>query len=77
MRLKSDRFFSKDYGPDIYTQPGIDWVEETTMLDVLRRHFPGLTPALRGVKSAFHPWNKVGGSAVVVSLPLEHSTPSP
>ncbi len=59
-RLKSDRFFSKDYGPDVYTQPGIEWIEETTMLDILRRHFPGVTPALRGIKSAFHPWNKIG-----------------
>ena len=58
-RLKSDRFFSQAYGPDIYTQPGIDWIEETTMLDILRRHFPGLTPALRGLKSAFHPWNQI------------------
>jgi hypothetical protein len=60
-RLKSDRFFSKEYGPDLYTQPGIEWIEETTMVDILRRHFPGLTPALRGITSAFHPWNTIGG----------------
>jgi hypothetical protein len=59
-RLKSDRFFSKDYGPDTYTQAGIDWIAETTMADILRRHFPSLARALRGVKTAFHPWNKVG-----------------
>ncbi|MBV9311595.1 MAG: hypothetical protein JOZ73_12220, partial [Solirubrobacterales bacterium] len=36
-RLKSDRFFTNDYSPDIYTQEGIDWVEEHLFGDVLRR----------------------------------------
>ena len=27
-RLKSDRFLSKDYRPEIYTKQGIDWVEQ-------------------------------------------------
>jgi len=59
-RLKSDRFLSQDYTPEMYTQPGIEWVEETTMLDVLRRHVPALKPALEGVENAFKPWRKVG-----------------
>ena len=59
-RLKSDRFLSKDYTPEMYTQPGIEWVEETSMLDVLRRHVPALKPALVGVENAFKPWRKVG-----------------
>jgi hypothetical protein len=59
-RLKSDRFLSKDYGPAVYTQEGITWIEQNSMLDILRRHFPGLKPALHGIKTAFHPWNKVG-----------------
>ena len=58
-RLKSDRFLSKDYRPEVYTQQGIDWVENTTMIDVLKRHFPALAPALQGVKNAFQPWRKV------------------
>ena len=58
-RLKSDRFLSQDYTPEMYTQPGIEWVEETSMLDVLRRHVPGLKPALVGVENAFKPWRKV------------------
>jgi heme peroxidase len=58
-RLKSDRFLSKDYRPEIYTKPGIDWVEKTSMIDVLTRHFPTLAPAMKGVESAFHPWRKV------------------
>jgi hypothetical protein len=59
-RLKSDRFLSQDYTPEMYTQPGIEWVEETSMLDVLRRHIPALEPALAGVENAFKPWRKVG-----------------
>jgi hypothetical protein len=58
-RLKSDRFLSKDYRPEIYTKQGIDWVENTSMVDILTRHFPTLAPALKGVESAFHPWRKV------------------
>jgi hypothetical protein len=59
-RLKSDRFLSKDFRPEVYTKEGIDWVEETTMIDVIKRHFPSLAPALKDKESAFHPWNQVG-----------------
>jgi hypothetical protein len=58
-RLKSDRFLSKDYRPEVYTKEGIDWVENNTMIDVLKRHFPNLAPALKDKESAFHPWNPV------------------
>ena len=57
-RLKSDRFLSKDYRKEVYTKEGIDWVEETSMIDVLTRHFPRLQPALKGIESAFHPWRQ-------------------
>ena len=59
-RLKSDRFLSADYQPEVYTQAGIEWVEESSMLDVLRRHVPALAPALVGVSNAFKPWKTVG-----------------
>jgi hypothetical protein len=55
-RLKSDRFLSKDYRPDVYTKPGIEWVEETSMIDVISRHFPSLRRHMKGIESAFHPW---------------------
>jgi hypothetical protein len=58
-RLKSDRFLSKDYRPEVYTKQGIDWVENTTMLDVLKRHFPALGRSLDGVKNAFQPWKPI------------------
>jgi len=58
-RLKSDRFLSAEYGPARYTQAGIDWIENNSMLDILKRHEPGVKPALDGVTNAFHPWRKV------------------
>jgi hypothetical protein len=58
-RLKSDRFFTKDYRAEIYTQFGLDWIDNNGMLTVLQRHFPSLAPALFGVKNAFAPWCRV------------------
>ena len=58
-RLKSDRFFTSDYRPEVYSPTGFRWVQDTTMSDVLLRHYPELEPALRGVDNAFAPWNHV------------------
>jgi hypothetical protein len=58
-RLKSDRFFTDDWRPEIYTERGLDWVRRNSMLTVLKRHYPHLTPALEGVTNAFQPWKKV------------------
>jgi hypothetical protein len=58
-RLKSDRFFTNDYTPEVYTPEGLDWVERNTMVDVLLRHHPELAPALEGSKNAFAPWQKL------------------
>jgi hypothetical protein len=58
-RLKSDRFFTTDFRPEVYTQTGVDWVTHTKMKDVLLRHYPELEPALEGLPNAFLPWNKV------------------
>lgn len=56
-RLQSDRFFTDDYRPEIYTTLGLAWVENTTMTDVILRHFPGLKARLRPDANAFRPWN--------------------
>jgi len=58
-RLKSDRFFTDDYTPEVYTQTGMDWINRNGMTSVLLRHYPELTPALRGVKNPFAPWARV------------------
>jgi hypothetical protein len=55
-RLKSDRFLSGDYGPEVYTQEGIDWIEKNNMSTVLLRHFPQLRPAMGHLENAFKPW---------------------
>ncbi len=58
-RLKSDRFIAKDFTPDIFTQAGIDWVNDNSFVSILLRHFPTLSPALYGVGNGFKPWNDV------------------
>lgn len=59
-RLNSDRFFTTDYTPEVYTQVGLDYIDDNTMSTVLLRHFPSLQPSLRGLKSAFAPWRRTG-----------------
>jgi hypothetical protein len=63
-RLKSDRFFTDDYRAEIYTEFGLNYLKQNSMLSVLRRHFPQLAPALSGIENAFHPWNVTKGPAV-------------
>jgi Animal haem peroxidase len=60
-RLKSDRFFTTDYTPEVYTPEGIAWIEDNTMGSVLLRHLGGqgavrLERALAGRANAFLPW---------------------
>lgn len=55
-RLITDRFYTSDYTPEMYTPEGYDWVENTTMVDVLRRHNTELEGSLQGVDNAFKPW---------------------
>jgi len=58
-RLNSDRFLTTDYNDRVYTKVGIEWVNDTDMSTVLLRHYPALTPALRGVENTFWPWARV------------------
>jgi hypothetical protein len=55
-RLKSDRFFTTDFTPQVYTPEGIGWIAANDMSSVLVRHYPGLAPALHRVPNAFGPW---------------------
>jgi hypothetical protein len=56
-RLNSDRFFTTDFTPEVYSPLGMEWIRDNTMSSVLLRHFPALAPALSHVKNAFWPWN--------------------
>jgi hypothetical protein len=58
-RLKSDRFFTDDFRPEIYTQEGLDWVRDNGFASVLLRHHPELKQTLEGVENPFAPWKAV------------------
>jgi len=58
-RLNSDRFFTRDFRPEIYSPAGLAWIRDNDMRTVLLRHFPELRPAMRGVDNAFAPWKRV------------------
>jgi hypothetical protein len=74
-RLKSDRFIAGEgWSPDYYTKAGMKWVQDNTMSDVLKRHFPELAPPLKGVKNAFAPWKKVGYDGVETNAPVVPKT---
>jgi Animal haem peroxidase len=55
-RLKSDRFFTTDYRPGVYTQIGLDWIDANDLRSVLLRHFPMLERVLARVSKPFAPW---------------------
>ncbi len=55
-RIKSDRFLTDDFTPEVYTPAGIAWVEDNLMRDVLLRHAPELATTLRDVRNSFFPW---------------------
>jgi hypothetical protein len=59
-RLESDRFFTVDYTPGVYTPAGLEWIDRNSMRTMLLRHFPQLEPALLGVSNPFAPWRKTG-----------------
>ena len=59
-RLKSDRFFTDAFRPEVYTEFGLDYIRQNSMLTILKRHYPQLAPALTGVTNAFQPWKKTG-----------------
>ena len=61
-RLKSDRFYTYDYRPEVYTPEGLRWIENQTLASVLLRHYPGLKSALDGVANPFSPWHNAGAS---------------
>ncbi len=59
-RLNSDRFFTTDYTPTVYTQAGMDWIVNNDMATVILRHCPALAAVLRDVQNPFAPWPKAG-----------------
>lgn len=72
-RLQSDRFFTDDYTPRIYSQAGMDWINNNDMTSVLLRHYPQLKPALWRTENPFKPWKRQrpanGGGGSPVNAP--------
>jgi hypothetical protein len=58
-RLKSDRFFTRDFTEDVYSRAGLDWIDQNSLVTVLLRHYPSLAPSLQGVQNGFGPWRRV------------------
>jgi hypothetical protein len=59
-RIKSDRFFTEDFTPEVYTQVGIDWINANSMRTVLTRHSPALARHFGDVRNVFFPWASAG-----------------
>ena len=57
-RLRSDRFFTTDFTPDVYTPAGFQWVADNSMRTVLQRHCPALAPLFADVRNVFFPWRQ-------------------
>jgi hypothetical protein len=60
-RLRSDRFFTSDYTPEVYTRTGLEWIEGATLAGMLRYHYPELREVLLTVRNPFTPWPAVAG----------------
>ena len=55
-RLKSDRFYTTDFTPEIYSEGGMDWVMNRTFADVLKEQCPEIAALVPEDKSPFAPW---------------------
>ena len=62
-RLKCDRFFTTDFRPEVYTQVGFDWVNNTGDEGRHPAPLPRAEPAMEGVDRVFAPWPKLGAPA--------------
>jgi hypothetical protein len=56
-RMKSDRFFTDDFRPEIYTEAGLEWISHNSMKSVILRHHPMLLDVLKPLTNAFAPWH--------------------
>ncbi len=57
-RLQADRFYTDDYRPEVYTEEGMQWVDDASLKVVILRHFPELASSgLGNVTNAFEPWD--------------------
>ncbi len=55
-RLKSDRFYTTDFRPEVYTPAGFSYIADNSLRTVLERHCPSLIPAFAETRNPFFPW---------------------
>lgn len=55
-RLKSDRFYTRDFTPEVYTPAGFAWVADNDLRSVMTRHCPALAPHFADVRNLYFPW---------------------
>ena len=60
-RLKSDRFFTDDFRPEVYTPAGFEWVQDNSIRTVIARHLPDLRLHFADVRNIFFPWARAQG----------------
>jgi hypothetical protein len=57
-RLKSDRFFTADFRPEVYTPAGFAWIRDNSFFTLLERHLPQLRSRYANVRNVFFPWER-------------------
>lgn len=57
-RLKSDRFYTDDFRPEIYTPAGFQWVADNGLKTVIARHCPDLALRFADTRNPFFPWRR-------------------
>ena len=57
-RLRSDRFLTTDFTPEVYTRTGYRWVQDRTMKQMLWERYPELRGRLAKVDNVFKPWDR-------------------
>jgi hypothetical protein len=55
---ESDRFFTTDFRPEVYTPAGFAWVQNNSLRTVLERHVPQLRPHFANIRNVYFPWDK-------------------
>jgi hypothetical protein len=63
-RLKSDRFYTDDFRPEVYTKAGFDWVRDNSLRTMFARHCPALQLGFADARNVFFPWAKPDGRPV-------------
>jgi hypothetical protein len=76
-RLKSDRFFTTDFTPEVYSPAGMDWVNNNGLASILLRHYPELAPALRAESNPFAPWMTITRSQTYQPYESREAKPIP